>query len=315
MITSNDGINNLIKVKIQNNRNFFMNKIILLGILFQCLNTLSGSTLDTITKFLGSKSYTWYHYYSIGNIFTLIILFIFLHFNGGIKKHIFLKKKTNYYIPVMRGLTFIPLPIIIFFALKHIPLNVFTVLFMTVPFFMFIFSQLLQKEKVTYINWIVLILGFFGVVLVIKPDPNQLNIYFFLVLYLAAYVALMNIVVSKYSHLATTYGYTFYQFLPFTLCSSFIFFLNPMLPELIDLLLICSAGLLFFLAALFYNTTYYIAGKYTGIVSPFVYTQIIWASLYGYIFFSEKLDYIAVIGIVFIVISGSISIRQTKKIV
>ena len=118
-----------------------MNKIILLGILFQCLNTLSGSTLDTITKFLGSKSYTWYHYYSIGNIFTLIILFIFLHFNGGIKKHIFLKKKTNYYIPVMRGLTFIPLPIIIFFALKHIPLNVFTVLFMTVPFFMFIFSQ------------------------------------------------------------------------------------------------------------------------------------------------------------------------------
>ena len=125
----------------------------------------------------------------------------------------------------------------------------------------------------------------------------------------------MNIIVSKYSHLATTYGYTFYQFLPFTLCSSFIFFLNPMLPELIDLLLICSAGLLFFLAALFYNTTYYIAGKYTGIVSPFVYTQIIWASIYGYIFFSEKLDYIAVIGIVFIVISGTISIRQTKKIV
>ena len=215
----------------------------------------------------------------------------------------------------MRGLTFIPLPIIIFFALKHIPLNVFTVLFMTVPFFMFIFSQLLQKEKVTYINWIVLILGFFGVVLVIKPDPNQLNIYIFLVLYLAAYVALMNIVVSKYSHLATTYGYTFYQFLPFTLFSLFIFFLNPILPELIDLLLICSAGILFFLAALFYNTAYYIAGKYTGIVSPFIYTQIIWASLYGYIFFSEKLDYIAVIGIVFIVISGTISIRQTKKIV
>ena len=125
----------------------------------------------------------------------------------------------------------------------------------------------------------------------------------------------MNIVVSKYSHLATTYGYTFYQFLPFTLFSSVIFFLNPMLPELIDLLLICSAGVLFFLAALLYNTAYYIAGKYTGIVSPFIYTQIIWASLYGYIFFSEKLDYIAVIGIVFIVISGTISIRQTKKIV
>jgi len=37
--------------------------------------------------------------------------------------------------------------------------------------------------------------------------------------------------------------------------------------------------------------------------------------LYGYIFFSEKLDYIAVISVVFIVIYGSISIRQTKKIV
>ena len=77
-------------------------KKIFLGIFFICLNAFSGASLDTITKFLGSSSFMWYHYWSISNIFGLILFFIFISFRGGIKKHLVLESKGNYIIPVLR---------------------------------------------------------------------------------------------------------------------------------------------------------------------------------------------------------------------
>ena len=291
-----------------------MVKIILLGIVFQCLNTLSGSSFDTISKLLGSKSYYWYHIFGIGNTFGLVLFFIFLYFNGGIKNHIILKNKTNYIIPLLRGLTMIPIPIFVFISLKHVPLNVFTTLLMTSPFFIFIFSQIIQKEKVTYINWIILFIGFVGVVFVIKPNPANLNIYIFLVLYVSAYNSLSNVILSKYSKLASSYGYTFYHFAPMTIVSMVIFLFDPVQPPLKELIMFLGLGMFLMLSILFWTAAFHIAGKYSGIVSPFIFTQIIWASIYGYLFFNEYLDFIGVIGICLIVLSGTIAIRQTKSI-
>ena len=71
-------------------------KILLAGIFLVCLNTFTGSTFDTITKYLSINHYKWYHYYSIGGTAAIIIFLIFLNFIGGIKKHLILEQ-TNYY--------------------------------------------------------------------------------------------------------------------------------------------------------------------------------------------------------------------------
>ena len=98
-------------------------KVLLAGIFFVCLNTFTGSSFDTITKYLSINNYKWYHYYSIGGT-AVIILFIFFLFSiGGIKKHLMLKQKNYYYLPVLRGISFIPVLLIVFFSLQHIPIN------------------------------------------------------------------------------------------------------------------------------------------------------------------------------------------------
>ena len=68
-------------------------KILLTGILLVCLNTLTGSTFDAITKYSSINNYMWYHYYSIGGSVAIFCFLIFLLFQGGLKKHIILKKK------------------------------------------------------------------------------------------------------------------------------------------------------------------------------------------------------------------------------
>ena len=52
-------------------------KILFIGIFFVCLNTFTGSSFDTITKFLSINNYKWYHYYSIGGTAAIIIFLIF----------------------------------------------------------------------------------------------------------------------------------------------------------------------------------------------------------------------------------------------
>ena len=106
-------------------------KILLTGIFLVCLNTFTGSTFDAITKYSGINNYMWYHYYSIGGSVAICCFIIFLLSQGGLKKHILLEKKEYYFLPVFRGLYFISILIIIFYALKNIPINIFTMLLMT----------------------------------------------------------------------------------------------------------------------------------------------------------------------------------------
>ena len=202
-------------------------KILLFGILLICLNGFTGSTFDAITKFLSINDYKWYHYYSIGLTTSLIILIIFLKFQGGIKKHILLTKKQYYLIPLLRGLQFIVITLIIFYSLKYIPINIFTTLLMTTPFFLIICAKFILKEKLNFISWVSIVIGFIGVIFVLKPTIASINIYIFLLVLVAISNAINFTVVSKYSYMATTYGFTFYGILPTTLFSYFFFFYRP----------------------------------------------------------------------------------------
>ena len=67
-------------------------KLLLIGIFFITLSTLTGSAFDTIAKYSSKLSFEWYHLFSLGNTFAIIVFLFFLNFVGGIKKHLVLKK-------------------------------------------------------------------------------------------------------------------------------------------------------------------------------------------------------------------------------
>ncbi len=287
-------------------------KILLLGVLLICLNGFTGSTFDTITKFLSLNNYKWYHYYSIGLTISLMTLLIFLHFQGGIKKHIILEKK-HYFLPLIRGLQFAFITPIIFYSLKYIPINIFTTLLMTTPFFLIIFAKFILNEKLNSISWIAIIIGFIGVLIVLKPTNASMNIYVLLILLVAITNALSFTVVNKYSYMASTYGFTFYGIIPATLISYLFFFADPIIPSGKEFLLFGSSGIIVMISAWAFTAAYHIAGKYSSIISPFIFLQILWGSFYGIIFFSEKISTLSIIGIFVIIASGSIAIYNRNK--
>lgn len=290
------------------------NKIIFLGIFLIIIQTFFGAAFDTATKLLGSnKNLLWYHYYAIGLSFPMISFIFFLIISKTIKTNLIFENKKDYFLPLFRGFTFIPILIIIYYSLKQIPLNVFTPIIMTTPFFILIWSSILQKEIISLKYWVILIIGFTGTILIAKPTMFQTNIFIYLIFLVAAYNALTSVVVSKFSKNATALGYSFYNLLPFTLFCIMLSIIDPVKLIKEEFIVIFIGGFFLFFASLLFNFIFHISGKFTRFISPFFFLQLIWASILGYLFFNETLDNLSLIGMILIIVSGTLTIINSTK--
>lgn len=290
------------------------NKIIFLGIFLVIIQTFFGASFDTTTKFLGSsKNFLWYHYYALGLGLPMILFIFFFVISKSVKKNLLFKNKKDYFLPLFRGFTFIPILITIYYSLKQIPLNIFTPIIMTTPFFILIWSSVLQKEIISLKYWVILIIGFVGTILIAKPIMFQTNVFVYLIFLVAAYNALTSVVVSKFSKNATALGYSFYNLLPLTLFCVILSVIYPVKLMKEEFSIIFIGGFLLFFASLLFNFIFHVSGKYTRFISPFFFLQLVWASILGNYFFNENLDKLSILGMAFIVVSGSLTIFYSNK--
>ena len=93
----------------------------------------------------------------------------------------------------------------------------------------------------------------------------------------------------------------------------YFFFNDPMLPSLKEFILFASSGIIVMISAWAFTAAYHVAGKYSSIISPFIFLQILWGALYGTIFFAERISTSTILGIVIIVVSGTIAIYNRNK--
>ena len=290
------------------------NKIIFLGIFLVIIQTFFGASFDTTTKFLGSsKNFLWYHYYALGLGLPMILFIFYFVISKSVKKNLLFKNKKDYFLPLFRGFTFILILITIYYSLKQIPLNIFTPIIMTTPFFILIWSSVLQKEIISLKYWVILIIGFVGTILIAKPIMFQTNVFVYLIFLVAAYNALTSVVVSKFSKNATALGYSFYNLLPLTLFCIMLTIIDPVKLIMEEFIVIVIGGFLLFFASLLFNFIFHISGQFTRFISPFFFLQLIWASILGYLFFNETLDNLSLLGMVFIVVSGTLTIMNSQK--
>ena len=139
--------------------------------LSSALITLAGIFFvinDAIINFLAPLNIQFYHFVFYG-IPSFISVPLYLIFSGQFKLKM---RATNYYIPILRGLIFAPLPLITFVALKNISLPEYTTINMSVPIFAAILSIIFLKERLNLYILISLTIGIIGVLFVIQPGSG-----------------------------------------------------------------------------------------------------------------------------------------------
>jgi len=264
---------------------------------------------DAIINFLSSINIQFYHFIFYGTP-AFISFPIYLIFSGQFMDKM---RSTNYWIPLIRGVLFAPMPLFTFIALKNITLPEYTTLNMSSPLIAVLLAIIFLKEKLNTYIIVSLFFGFIGVLFVIQPGFESFNMYFLLVLLSALLITLTTTIVNKYNTVTSSIGYFVYGGIFIHLISWILFILNPLTINLKIFLLITLASILINLAIFLSVFAFKISQKYYASVFCLVYLQIVWSSLIGIIFFNEYLNFIAYLGAFMIVLSGIISIPAQKK--
>ena len=280
--------------------------------LSSALITLAGIFFvinDAIINFLAPLNIQFYHFVFYG-IPSFISVPLYLIFSGQFKLKM---RATNYYIPILRGLIFAPLPLITFVALKNISLPEYTTINMSVPIFASILSIVFLKERLNLYILISLIAGIIGVLFVIQPGFNNFNIYFLLTLFGAFLITLTTLIVNKYNKITSSVGYFIYGGFFIHLISIYLFIYDPLKVSLSIFLIITITSIVINLAVFLAVFAFKYAQKHYASVSCLMYLQILWSSIVGWFFFDEYLNSFALIGALLIILSGLISIPGQFK--
>jgi drug/metabolite transporter (DMT)-like permease len=246
------------------------------------------------------------------SFFALIPLFLVI-FYYNLK----ITSINNYKLHFFRGLVGIAAMSLFFISLRYVPLIEMQTISYSSVFFISILSIFFLGEKIGYRRVIAIIVGFIGVVIILKPGVNLVSNYSVLPLLASIFLSMAVIILKKIlltnNNILSVWTFTLFA----TLFSLFFFNDDWIWPNNFDLVLLITSGILGFVAQLCLSKSFQLADA--SVLAPLDFTSVIWAFLIGYIIFGEFLSREVLLGGPLILLSvGYIFYRETvlrKKIV
>ncbi len=175
-----------------------------------------------------------------------------------------------------------------FTAIGLMSLEKATALGFTTPLFATLLAVVLLKEVIKIHRSIAVIIGFIGVLIIIRPGYINIELGVYLMIAASISWAFVLIIIKQLTENDSSLTIIFYMLLittPITFIFAIPFWQMPSLKELFIFFLMGLGGLVSHLCLI---KSLKIAD--TTLVMPFQYLKLIWASVIGYMIFFEKPD-------------------------
>jgi drug/metabolite transporter (DMT)-like permease len=171
------------------------------------------------------------------------------------------------------------------------------------PFLMTILAIIFFSEPVGWRRWTAIVVGFCGVLLIIKPDTSGLNSWAILGIVAAFGAACRETITRKIDPSVSTMEVAFLSAL-FTAIGTFIYGYREPWPAMTQY----DVGMLFIQAISWLIGTFLLIHACRtaplSIVASFRYALLVWGALAGYFVFNDLPDTLAICGAVIIVLCG-----------
>lgn len=199
----------------------------------------------------------------------------------------------------------------VMFAFTHIPFaDVYAVGFLT-PIVVTLLGVLVLREHVALHRWLLLIISFLGVVLVIRPGVRDLqlgHLAIFCSVFLGGVTTIILRHVAPKERRVSLVGL---QVLYSAMFNGVLMIPTFVLPSPEQLAVFLGIGLLGGTGGLLLIAA--VRRTPANLVAPVQYSQLIWAIVFGALFFGEYPDYVAIIGL-FIVLTAGLANVLTEKL-
>ncbi len=192
------------------------------------------------------------------------------------------------------------------------PLAESTAFLFITPLVVVILSHWLLKESITAGHWLAVVAGFCGALLIARPGGAlSLHGIFWMSLAAACY-AFYQVQTRQLSPTENTVTMLFYTALVGTVSMTLaapLYWGGPM-PDWIDAVLIASLGIYGGTGHLMLTRAFRYAAA--SFLSPFLYAQLIWAMVLGWLFYDHLPDLISIAGMA-VIAASSLSIALSER--
>lgn len=203
---------------------------------------------------------------------------------------------------VVRGLLWLSAAFLFFTSLTMLQLAEATALIFVAPMLITALSALLLKERVGWRRWSAVLVGFAGVLIVVRPGGSTFQLASLLPMITAFFYALLMIAARWVDPRESVWTMMLYLVGAGGLAAAALMPFVWVPVAWGDLWLF--AGLAFFGTAGMTMMTQAFRFAPAAVVAPFDYTALIWATLLGYAFWGEVPDALTYVGAVVIIASG-----------
>ena len=189
-----------------------------------------------------------------------------------------------------------------FYAFSHLPLAQCYAIFFSTPLLITLLAIPILGEKVRLRRGLAVAVGLVGVMVVLRPGNAAFGLGHLAAMVAATTGSLASVIVRKVGHAERSAVLMLYpmvaNFIAMGLALPFVYRPMPIehLGAFLTMAVLGSAG------------SFLIIGAYRKaeamIVAPMQFSQIIWATIYGYVFFRERVDSATIIGAAIVIASG-----------
>lgn len=199
----------------------------------------------------------------------------------------------------------------IFYGLKHVPIAEYVSLTFAAPFILALLSPFVLHEQVSRESWIAIIIGFVGILIIMRPTPEHIQLGHLACLSVALSIAALGLTARFLAETESAISLNFYIYPLNVVLAAYWAIDTWITPTFID-------SLLFFLLGLFATLglgCFVQAVRYAmpSKIMPIDYARLVWMIALGYFIWDEVPTLTTWIGIVVIVISGIYVVSHGKK--
>ncbi len=195
-----------------------------------------------------------------------------------------------------------------YYAYRNLPLAEAASIGQTGPLFTTLLAVLILREKMTLSKWLAMVVGYAGVLFIVKPGAGELNIAVLVALAANLLAGMAIIIAKKVSSIDSSSTILFYGTVGTLILTSIQVLFSWQTPSTIDSIYLIFIGA----SGMFSQYCYLQALKYapTSFVTPFEYIRLCVTIPIGIVVFNEMPDLYSLLGSLIIVSSIIYLVRE-----
>ena len=277
------------------------------GILFMLSAVACFVVMDALIKWLSVKFPT-FQVVFFRSLFALLPIALLVIQQGGMAR----LRTGRPWMHALRCVIGLGSMVCFFHAFRTMPLADVIAIGFAAPLFVTALSVPLLKEKVGIRRWSAVIVGFVGVLVMVRPGADVLEVGAGVAILGTVLYSVAMILMRDLGKTDTTAAITFYFTMSGTLVAGAVVPFVWVQPEGTDWLLLILVGLVGGVAQLLMTQAFRLTP--VAVVAPFDYSAMLWGSVLGYVIWGEVPDALVWTGAAIVAASGLYIVHRETRL-